>query len=121
LQLFDGFQFLLTELIGSTPDVDGDDLELMQKKIDADLSEIVKRILAQNTDVVADGGVDQIDFATFLEIYVAMVDYKSSSNLNSHSIPTSPTTACNNTEKSKRKDFENGDEKSKKVQKKNVL
>ncbi len=105
-------------MIGNAPDVNDEDIELIQKKIEADLSEIVERILLQNADIIDDKCADQIDFATFLEIYAAIAECKSSHLSSSQSIPASPTIVCDSTIRSKRKDTEDVEEKVKKSQKK---
>ena len=108
-------------MIGNAPDANDEDVELMQKKIETDLSEIVERILLQNTDIVDDKCADQIDFATFLEIYAAIAECKSSHLSSSQSIPASPTIVCDSTIASpekKRKETEDVEEKVKKSQKK---
>jgi len=103
----------LTDLIGNTPDICDEDVELVQKKVDTDLSEIVERILRQNSAIIDDNFTDQIDFATFSEIYAAIADYKSS-YLSLQSIPKSPVVVADSV---KRKEVEDGG-KSKKMQKK---
>ena len=108
----------MTELIGKAPDAIDEDVELMQKKVDADLNDIVERILLQNSHIIDDNCADQIDFATFLEIYTAIGECKSSRLSNSQSIPTSPAVACGSAIKFKRIVTEDVDETAKKARRK---